>query len=93
MATDFLQTALDALHQYQTTDEDADASDKKTIAEVISKILSLQAEDQKENEAAMGVTPAHKAMARQSKAASRAMEAMSPPGMGGGMMPGGAFGG
>lgn len=59
---DFLRSALDALDQYrQAEQDDVDLAEAAKIYALIQKLL---AKDQQEREAAAGVTPAHKGMAK-----------------------------
>lgn len=59
---DFLRSALDAMSQYQTVHNDD--IDLAEAAKIYAQIQKLLAKDQQEREQAMGVTPAHKGMAK-----------------------------
>lgn len=59
---DFLRSALDALDQYrQAENDDVDLAE---AAKIYAQIQKLLAKDQQQKEAAAGVTPAHKGMAK-----------------------------
>lgn len=58
-----LQTAIDALHDY-IAHAGSDDVDTNVAAQCLAKLQSIKAQNQKQDEAAMGTTPAHKAMAR-----------------------------
>lgn len=55
-----LRAALTALRQYEQMEPDPE--DKAVAAKVYGLLVQLMAKDQKEKDAAMGTTPAHKAM-------------------------------
>jgi hypothetical protein len=57
-----LQEALDALKQAEAAEEDH--VDTQTIMKCMAAIQGILAQRQKGAESALGVTPAHKAMAR-----------------------------
>ncbi len=56
----YLRQALQALRQYEQAEPDPE--DKAVAAKVYGLLIQLMAKDQKEKDAAMGTTPAHKAM-------------------------------
>lgn len=59
---DLLRQALDALDQYrQAENDDIDLAE---AAKIYAQIQKLLAKDQQQKEAAAGVTPAHKGMAK-----------------------------
>ncbi len=57
-----LHEALDALHAF--LQDDQDHIDKAQIAKCISIVQTILANRQKGSESALGITPAHKSMAR-----------------------------
>ena len=57
-----LQNALDALMSFM--DAEQDDQDKAVVAKCIAQLQSIFGTRQKQNEAAQGITPAHKAMGR-----------------------------
>jgi hypothetical protein len=59
---DFLRAALDALDSYKGVEQDQ--IDLAEAAKIYALIQKLLAKDQQEREAAAGVTPAHKGMAK-----------------------------
>lgn len=61
-----VDTVIDDLHQLagQTDDE----QDKQTILKCLAAIQGIKAQESKEKDAALGTTPAHKFMAKQSQA-------------------------
>lgn len=67
-AISYLKDALDSLQKAQ--DADSDPAEDAAIAAVAAKIKTLIAGRAKQKEAAMGTTPAHKFVARQSGASS-----------------------
>lgn len=78
-----LQDAIDAIHAFLQAEEDD--QDKATASKCLAQLQAIFGGRQKQDEAAQGITPAHKAMGR----------AMSkrPPGGPSGGPPGGAPGG
>ena len=58
-----LQTAIDSLTAYMQSDE-TDPAETHVVAKALTALHGLQASDQKQNEAAAGVTPVHKGMAK-----------------------------
>jgi hypothetical protein len=58
--TDHLSTALDALHSYLASE--TDDVDKATVAQHLAGLQKVLAKDQKEQEAAAGITPVHRGM-------------------------------
>lgn len=61
-AEEDLQDALDALHKFMQNEDDH--GDKAAVAKCIAALQGLLGARQKGAESALGVTPAHKAMAR-----------------------------
>lgn len=63
-----LQSAIDGITQFLQSEEDD--SDKAVAAKCLAQLQSIFGGRQKQNEAAAGVTPAHKAMGRAMSGAS-----------------------
>ena len=59
-ALQYLRQAIQALRQYESAEPDPE--DKAVAAKVAGLLMQLIAKDQKEKDAALGSTPAHKAM-------------------------------
>jgi hypothetical protein len=61
-AASALKSAVDALHAAFAAEEDD--QDRAAIAKALTAVQSIMGGRQKQDEAALGTTPAHKAMAR-----------------------------
>lgn len=61
-SVDSLRDAISALDEYRSLE--ADDIDLAEAAKIYAQLQKLLAKDQQEREAAMGVTPAHKGMAK-----------------------------
>jgi hypothetical protein len=59
-AISFLRQAIQNLHQAQQAEPDPE--DQAIISKTVSLLMQMIAKDQKEKDAALGTTPAHKAM-------------------------------
>ncbi len=59
-AIEALKAAINSLHQAGAAEPDPE--DQAVISKVVSLLMQMIAKDQKEKDAAMGTTPAHKAM-------------------------------
>lgn len=56
----FLKQGIQNLHQAMNAEPDPE--DKAVLAKTVSLLMQMIAKDQKEKDAALGTTPAHKAM-------------------------------
>lgn len=66
MASPFIKQAISALVEFQGDENDGhDAADNLVVVKALALLRGIDAKQEKESEAAMGTTPAHKAMARQ----------------------------
>jgi hypothetical protein len=59
-AIQYLRQAIQSLHQAQQAEPDPE--DQAVISKTVSLLMQMIAKDQKEKDAALGTTPAHKSM-------------------------------
>lgn len=60
-----LKAAIDSIHTYLSAEEDD--QDKSVAAKCLAQLQGIMGTRQKQDEAALGTTPAHKAMGRAAK--------------------------